>query len=232
MLAFDHLVIFSENPENDQRAISNEHRLTLTKGGHHENWGTYNYLAFMGNHCYIEWIGIEDQMKVDTSDNPLIQHVAFSERLQRYGPIQFALRTSNLDSLIKHYEENAIPYKGPYPGQRRRPDGTMMKWRMLFPEYDVQQEVLPFLIEWEDGENHPPRPDLTNDEEFSSIQIGVSQLKTAIERIKKTYMLPEPRLIEKENGIWSAEWDLENGLFKLTEGSGLHAVFDNASFHS
>lgn len=63
MLAFDHLVIFSQNPELDQEHASIQHGLITTKGGHHEQWGTYNYLSFMENRCYIEWIGIEDEKK-------------------------------------------------------------------------------------------------------------------------------------------------------------------------
>lgn len=230
MLAFDHLVIFSQNPELDQEHASIQHGLITTKGGHHEQWGTYNYLSFMENRCYIEWIGIEDEKKVQTSDNPLIQHVGYASGRGFYGPIQFALRTQHMDQFLDHYDTNHIPYHGPFPGQRKRPDGTVMKWRMLFPDYDLKYNILPFLIEWEDGENHPPQINIVNEVHFSHIQMGVKNIKEMAHRLQEIYMLKDARFIETEKGNWKAEWDLENGFLQLVKHEGLTAKFDDLTF--
>src|SRR5699024_11019455 len=56
---------------------------------------------------------------------------------------------NKLYEYVNHFKRHYIPYKGNFSGQRKNPDGTMITWRMLFPEYDFQTDMLPFLIEWE-----------------------------------------------------------------------------------
>ncbi|HLS07811.1 VOC family protein [Lentibacillus sp.] len=176
MLAIDHIVIAAKNPEKAANDFGKKHGVTITEGGQHANWGTYNYLAYFRNDCYIEWIGIYDEATAARSDNPLI-HLLFRELAEGHeGPIQFVLRTNHMDDAIKNLQELDIPFTGPVPGNRNRPDGSLLEWRMLFPE--EEREILPFLIEWGEGKNTPQDTKLINDKTISSISARITNIET------------------------------------------------------
>ncbi|WP_284141739.1 VOC family protein [Virgibacillus sp. LDC-1] len=149
MLALDHIVFAGTNAQEASANYGRRFSFKAVKGGEHESWGTYNFLAYFSNDSYLEWLGISNYEKAKHSDNPLIKHLVYVIDQQQPGPFQFALRTDQLDSYIEHFHKHNIPFHGPFHGKRRRSDGTVLSWRMLFPEYNYKEQVLPFLIEWE-----------------------------------------------------------------------------------
>jgi hypothetical protein len=230
MLAFDHLVLYFDSIEKAQQQTSDTYHITTVKGGRHENWGTYNYLAFMNNNSYIEWLGIEDLGKANQSDNPLIQHTAWAKRNALEGPIQFALRTDNMDHLIEHFKKHHIPFNGPYPGSRKKPDGTVLKWRMLFPKNKVNSALLPFIIEWDGEGNRPNDLNSINSVSFSVIRVGVGSLEEDVKQFQLTYDLGDPEWLEVESSMRIAEWKIDNGKIQLYQGEKLEAEFENIIF--
>src|SRR5699024_3297387 len=102
--------------------------LKSIKGGEHDDWGTHNFLAYFSNNCYIEWLAVNDATVARSSDNPLIQHLVHVLDNQKQGPFQIALRTTKLDTFVKHFEDNNIPFIGPVHGKRMKPDGTLLQW--------------------------------------------------------------------------------------------------------
>ncbi|MCG5104814.1 VOC family protein [Oceanobacillus alkalisoli] len=152
MLAIDHLVVVSEDPEKDAQQFVEQHNVIAIEGGRHEKWGTYNFLSYFQNDSYIEWLGVFDEALARKSNLPLVKKaVEFLDQGKR-GPLTFALRTEHLDKYLNNFEEKNIPYGGPYPGMRKRLDGSTLSWRMLFPEKSAN---LPFLIEWGSVANKP-----------------------------------------------------------------------------
>ncbi|QKY71193.1 VOC family protein [Lentibacillus sp. CBA3610] len=201
MLSIDHIVIAAKNPEKAANDFGQEHGVAVTKGGQHASWGTNNYLAFFRNDCYIEWIGIFDETTAARSSNPLI-HLLFRELAEGHeGPIQIALRTNHMDDNIKNLQELNIPFTGPVPGSRKRPDSSLLEWRMLFPE--IKGEVLPFLIEWGEGKNTPQDSKLINDKAIDS----VSMVVTDPEKFASIYQL----------NMASQKARLENAELKLSD---------------
>ncbi len=74
MLALDHIVFAG----SDIQTATKEYRNISLKsviGGEHDDWGTYNYLAYISNSCYIDWLGIRTLKKTEQSDNSLVQHL-------------------------------------------------------------------------------------------------------------------------------------------------------------
>ncbi len=142
MLALDHIIIAASSPEQAAHNFSERHRIKVAQGGQHANWGTYNYLAYFENDCYIEWIGITDWTVAKESDNPLIQLLVRKLSNGVEGPVQYALRTERMDDCIENLKTLDTPYTGPFPGSRKRPDGRLLEWRMLFPA--SAEDVLPF----------------------------------------------------------------------------------------
>ncbi|RYG71885.1 VOC family protein [Lentibacillus lipolyticus] len=176
MLALDHIVIAASDPEKAAKDFGKKNDITIAKGGRHVHWGTYNHLAYFRNHCYIEWIGIFDETIAAKSDNPLIQLLVRKLKENMEGPIQYALRTDKMDSYVNKLQSLEVPFTGPIPGSRKRPDGRLLEWRMLFPE--GEGEVLPFLIEWGEVKNTPQDTSLINDREINSLTAAINDPAT------------------------------------------------------
>ncbi|MDY0406910.1 VOC family protein [Virgibacillus sp. 179-BFC.A HS] len=188
MLALDHIVISGKNAKSASSNYGRQFSIKAIKGGEHKNWGTYNYLAYFSNESYIEWLGVSDESKLKTADNPLIHHL-FSVLEENKEPIafQFALRTNEMDDYVTHFKQNNIPFTGPVDGRRTRPDGTELKWRMLFPTFDYKAELLPFLIEWETPNT---AFSLSNPQAITRIDLaGISK-----ERFAEVYRLKSRRI--------------------------------------
>lgn len=172
MLALDHIVIAGKNAEHDSISYNKRFAVKAVRGGEHANWGTYNYLAYFSNQAYIEWLGIQHHDIAKKSDNPLIKHLVYTLEQNETGPFQFALRTDQMDDYIEHFNNNQIPYDGPFSGERIKPDGTLLSWRMLFPKYDIENEMLPFLIEWNNPLGGPFIQSLANPRLISNVKFG------------------------------------------------------------
>lgn len=213
VLALDHIVITGKNAEEASENYHKRMAIKAIKGGEHENWGTYNYLAYFSNESYIEWLGIQDYDKASESDNPLIKHLVYRLDQNKPGPFQFALRTNQMDEYWKHFQANNIPFDGPFSGERLRPDGTLLTWRMLFPKYHVEDEMLPFLIEWGNSSNAPTTQGLTNPQAIMNIHysgvnkatfMDIYQLKNR-KSLSNQFLLRNSKISFKESGDLSFE---------------------------
>ena len=172
MLALDHIVINSPNTNDIITKSGMKVAIKAVKGGEHDDWGTYNYLSHFSNNSYLEMLGVNDYTKAKKSTNPLVQHLLYMQQEEKNGPFQFALRTKQLDSYVTHFKKEDIPFKGPISAQREKPDGTIIKWRMLFPMYDFKKETMPFLIEWEDQKAVFSETNLANTQSITQVNYG------------------------------------------------------------
>jgi hypothetical protein len=206
MLALDHLVIASANPEEDAQQFVEEHGVLVIEGGKHEEWGTYNFLSYFKNNCYIEWIGVFDEDLAKNSHNPLIQQTvqALEDGDGEPKLITYALRTQNMDHYIRHFESNHFDYQGPFPGSRTKADGSTLSWSMLFPE---EATSLPFLIEWGSGVNLPVDETKINPNELITIEVPDEE-----EVYQRVFQM------EAKNKAFS----LENSTLILQGGTELH----------
>lgn len=204
MLAIDHIVIASRNPEQEAQAYVEKHGIIALEGGRHEEWGTYNYLAYFQNKSYIEWIGVFDEELARKSDNPLIRQTVNFLDEEKSGIINYALRTSKLDEYIAYFEANNIEYAGPFPGSRKKVDGSMLTWRMLFPK---GEKPFPFLIEWGTGVNRPADDSTINPKDIISLEV--------------------PHQVETYRHLFGLKAEankiaLENGEILFTDNYGIH----------
>src|SRR5690625_3291829 len=226
MLTFDHLIIFSFDPKKHQELFSAVHQLKGGPGGKHDNWGTYNHLAFMNN-SYIEWIGIDDLEKASESDNPLIKHVYHASKNRSEGVIQFAFSVDNIEAYRNEFESKNIPYTGPFSGSRTKPDGSLLEWKMLFPQYDVEGAPLPFLLEWSGEGNKPTNLEDINQVDFEEISVFVENVKDYKDRFEHIYNIKPTNSSDDK-----CEWELSNGKLTVTQGEGLVARFGHIKFKS
>lgn len=182
MLEIDHIVIATKDPARAAAEFGKQHHVVTLEGGRHTKWGTYNYLAYFSNGCYIEWLGIFETSLARKSDNPLVQQLVKALASDFEGAIQFALRTDQMDNYLERFTAGGIAYTGPIHGNRQKPDGTTLAWRMLFP--DLHAGTAPFLIEWGTQQNMPPNEDALNKQQIKSIGCGL-----AADVAKKIYLM-------------------------------------------
>lgn len=205
MIALDHIVIAAKDPVQAAHDFWGKHEVTTVEGGRHTKWGTYNHLAYFSNDCYIEWLGIFDKSLAAKSENPLVQQLVAALEDNIEGPIQFALRTKRMDDYVGHFRASGIPYTGPIPGSRKKPDHSTLEWRMLFPE-STQAKILPFLIEWGDVKNVPQDKRDLNKQQLKSVSCGI-----AADVMEQVY---QPNIADNAVG-------LENGMLVLQQGEDI-----------
>lgn len=191
MLYLDHVIWTGNNVEEINNKYGIKFAVKSVKGGEHEDWGTFNYLTHMSNNCYLEWLGIRDMERAEQQDIPLTQHLVQALKTGKEGPFQFALRTNKMGDYINHFTANDIPFTGPVTGERQKPNGQLLSWRMLFPHREGDEgEVLPFLIQWDQPEHERVDVSLINHQAITDIEFG--GLDKA--RFSHIYQLPNKKL--------------------------------------
>lgn len=146
-ISFDHLVHAVVRPEEAAADFGATGYFRPVTGGEHPNWGTYNTLAYFSGLSYIEWIGVRNVCKAQES--------TFGQQMidgleNGQGPIQFALRTDDISAVAAAWRARGLSFEGPIDAHRTQPDGSVIRWRMLFPKQrkDKRKLLFPFLIEW------------------------------------------------------------------------------------
>ncbi|WP_456275268.1 VOC family protein [Bacillus sp. AK128] len=168
-ITFDHLVHFTDQPDQARKEFQ-KLGFQAIKGGNHPNWGTYNSLCYFQNLRYIEWIGFTDQSIAQTSENVLIQQIVEDSSLDGFS--QLAFRTDNIDKLKNSLQEKGINTIGPVEGSRKKEDGTVLSWAMLFIKGEDEQLLRsPFFIQW-------GKDDQMRTEEMSNLMVHSNKAST------------------------------------------------------
>lgn len=150
-MLLDHVVHFTEStPEKVVKELQKRH-LNAVVGGSHENWGTYNALLYTRD-SYIEFLTVEDEMKVHHSEHPLISHLKY-DLSEGAGFGTICLRTNDIQALKGQLTSRGFKTSDIYQAQRRTASNTVRKWKMLFIDKKIGQQLpYPFFIEWEEGD--------------------------------------------------------------------------------
>lgn len=148
---FDHFVHFVNSPE-EAMAVYRELGLFAVEGGRHENLGTYNGLSYFGL-SYVELIGafdkslLENAAGIEYSLRETIVKGHYTE-----GPIRIALRTKDLQAEADRFRSLGLEVYGPSDYSRKRPDGSLVKWKLLHAGKRDEALDLPFFIQWDESD--------------------------------------------------------------------------------
>ncbi|MGZ8515199.1 MAG: VOC family protein [Candidatus Limnocylindrales bacterium] len=141
-LGVDHLVIAVTDP--DGAAADLEHHLGLeaTGGGRHEALGTFNRLVWLGD-SYLELIGVFDRAVAEGSwvGAPTVRALDAGG-----GLATWAIASDALDDDVARLRSTGADIGEPISGERIRPDGTVVRWRLATPRHLGPADP-PFLIE-------------------------------------------------------------------------------------
>lgn len=151
-LKFDHAVHFVDHPGQIPAELA-ERGIHAVQGGRHEQIGTYNALTYF-DLSYIEWIGIFDRQLLpphrDTEKYGLIE--TLYKDGYREGLSRIALRTGQIEELAARLAAKGLEVIGPVDCSRKRPDGKLLQWKLLFAGTPEEGLPLPFFIQWEESD--------------------------------------------------------------------------------
>ncbi|HVM31415.1 MAG TPA: VOC family protein [Candidatus Limnocylindrales bacterium] len=139
----DHFIVVAPDPDVAAQRLEDELGLRADPGGRHEAYGTFNRLIWLGD-SYVEILGI--------ADRSLAAAAWFGPRAMQLldqsggGYVGLALASDDLtaDLLFLHGQGSRLG--DVLDGQRHRPDGGTVRWKVASGEADPELGCL-FLIE-------------------------------------------------------------------------------------
>jgi hypothetical protein len=140
LLGIDHVVLAVDDPDAAAATLAEKLGLDAAGGGRHEALGTFNRLVWLGD-SYLELIGVFDRELAASSwiGRPVL------EALERGGGLAtWAVAVDDLDRQLTWLPPDAA-FAGPFDGERVRPDGRVVRWRLAHPP--ALSPTTPFLIE-------------------------------------------------------------------------------------
>jgi len=150
-MKLDHVVYFTQKKPaqlvEEQQAIGRH----AVVGGSHEKWGTFNALLYTQN-AYIEWLSVEKDDVAEQANHPLTDLLLHDiKESDGWGTV--CLSVDDIERFNEEVENKGFSTSGVLNAERRTADGQIRKWKMLFVNQSVSNELpYPFFIEWEDTE--------------------------------------------------------------------------------
>ena len=141
LLGIDHLVIAVRDLGASTAELERSLGLRAGGGGRHPAFGTQNRLIWLGD-SYLELVGIVDPVVAAQSwFGRLVQ----AELERGEGLVTWAVASDALDADVAALRGFGSTLGEPAAGERRRDDGSVVRWRASLPERPGPAE--PFLIE-------------------------------------------------------------------------------------
>lgn len=147
-MKLDHVVYFTDRTPDEWVA---EQQCAVV-GGVHEQWGTHNALLYVKN-AYIEWLSVERLDIAEHVDHPLTRLLLHDLKDgEGWGTICLAI--DDIEQFNEEITNKGFSTSGVLSAERRTASGQLRKWKMLFVDQPVSNELpYPFFIEWEDAED-------------------------------------------------------------------------------
>lgn len=150
-MKLDHVVYFTNTEPMKIVAEQQTIGRHVVVGGRHEQWGTHNALLYTKN-AYIEWLSVEKMEIAKQVDHPLTK-LLMHDLEQGAGWGTVCLSVDDIEKFNEEVENKGFHTSGVLDAERRTADGQLRKWKMLFVDQPVSNELpYPFFIEWEEPE--------------------------------------------------------------------------------
>ena len=144
VLAIDHLIVTTDDLAASAEQLLAATGLAAVPGGRHPGHGTGNWIVPLGD-AYVELLAVVDEE--EAAGSPFGRFVL--ERAE-HGLAAVCLRTDDATTVAERLGRTTAPM------ERRTPDGTVLRWRLVGLEDALGPARLPFFIEWEvTGDAHP-----------------------------------------------------------------------------
>jgi Glyoxalase-like domain len=140
LTGIDHVVLATTDPDAAAATLERGLGLAATGGGRHEAFGTVNRLVWLGD-AFLELIGVVD---AEVARGSWLGRSVLASLERGGGLVTWAIAVDDLDDALRWAPPKA-GLLGPADGERRRPDGRIVRWRSARPA--EVSPTAPFLIE-------------------------------------------------------------------------------------
>ncbi|HIW99069.1 MAG TPA: VOC family protein [Candidatus Nesterenkonia stercoripullorum] len=139
----DHIVVTTDDLDAGLALIEESTGVRLEPGGVHPDFGTRNYLATFGPTAYLELIGVDEENTEFSGTRPFRIDTATTT-----STATWAITCEDLEATVAAARDAGLEPGDPEPKSRRRPDGSLLEWRLTrnLPE---PTGVVPFLLDWQ-----------------------------------------------------------------------------------
>lgn len=149
MTSIDHLVVAGTDLSALVAWWTAQSGQPAVTGGAHVGMGTRNALVGLGS-SYLELIGPDPAQDAPSQPRPFGIDELPDQSIRL---VTLALTVDDLDAALAEMAANDVAFGPARPMLRAKPNGTVLSWRLALPNgFDG---VMPFLIEWGDGVEHP-----------------------------------------------------------------------------
>ena len=207
-LQFDHIIHYMEKPEDGLEEL-NKRGIHSVNGGSHEKRGSYNTLSYFGL-SYIELLGIYNQQLFKSSGAAQLTYSPFEDIAKNHFSEGFAkinLRTTDLYELARKLTCHGIKTNGPIQLSRRKPDGNLLEWELLYAGGHQGQLPLPFFIDW----------GVRDEERFESLKKDGTIKPHAAGDLSLDSILFAVRDAKETATLWKSLFELESGKMYIDE---------------
>ncbi|WP_328751341.1 VOC family protein [Streptomyces sp. NBC_00285] len=150
----DHLVLATPLLAETVADFTRRTGVPPAPGGVHVGLGTRNHLVSLGGGAYLEIIGPDPEQPEPTGPRPFDVDTLTTART-----VTWAISPPDLDAAVATARTRGYDPGAPRPMSRRRPDGTLLKWRLTDGDNQHPSGLVPFLIDW-GASPHPTASDL------------------------------------------------------------------------
>ncbi|MEV7036059.1 VOC family protein [Streptomyces sp. NPDC093272] len=139
----DHLVLATPDLAATVADFARRTGVTPAPGGAHPDLGTRNHLVSLGGSGYLEIIGPDPDRSVPPGARPF-----GVDGLTAARTVTWAISPPDLDAAVADARALGYDPGTPHPMSRRRPDGTLLSWRLTDSATAHPSGLVPFLIDW------------------------------------------------------------------------------------
>ncbi len=152
----DHLVLATPDLAATVADFTRRTGVVPAPGGVHVGRGTRNHLVALGGTAYLEIVGPDPEQPEPTGPRPFTV-----DTLPTARTVTWAISPPDLDAAVAAARSRGYDPGEIRPMSRRRPDGTLLKWRLTDGDTQHPSGLVPFLIDW-GASPHPTASGLPN----------------------------------------------------------------------
>ncbi len=145
----DHLVFATPDLQQGIDAVEELLGIRASGGGSHPGWGTRNALLSLGESTYLEIIGPDPGQTLDSP--PSLFGI---DRVVAPQLVTWAVKCAGLASRGVFTFDDGGELGEVFPASRLTPEGETLSWHLSDPRVELEEGLLPFLIDWGDS-SHP-----------------------------------------------------------------------------
>ncbi|MEU4657957.1 VOC family protein [Streptomyces sp. NPDC023723] len=141
----DHLVLATPDLAATVADFTRRTGVAPAPGGVHLGRGTRNFLVSLGGTGYLEIIGPDPEQSAPRGPRPF-----GVDGISEPAIVTWAVRPPDLDAAVAAARLRGYDPGPVRPMSRRRPDGTLLSWRLTDGDGAHPSGLVPFLIDWGD----------------------------------------------------------------------------------